>query len=440
MSAPEGGFDVLKPPTYWVGNRCYRVLTHQVENSNYGYTEKDDYSDEDVYNDEAEGEGGDYDFLVEQIKHGPSNGKFRTSWYVSSVYYPFIIGSKGATRKRLEQESGCSIVIPPRGTNGDIVVIGNSVRKVRTGRLKVVLLIEQSHRKIAPTHFISIPTNQPHIQDNFTKFKARVLGVCGNDRGVTEQLFQEVGRLHLTVAVLAAVDDVDRKAAVEALKKSVQESASLHGGYFRLRLRGLHYFNDDPSEVAVLYAGLKHDHGKEVSNEQCKLEAEGDAHEGLGGASETVDRPFTGKGGASKTEGGPSAEIGGPPQTENCGEEKLDSSPDSFQNFADFIMNSMIKSGVVNPQHDKVKLHVTLLNTSFLLRNRDEDQAEYDNSRTPAYKRGPKVTFDARAILQNFSDYDFGVLEVREVQLSVMHTRDSNTGYYTATTTVPLTP
>lgn len=32
-----------------------------------------------------------------------------------SVYYPYLIGRKGDTRRRLEMETGSSINIPPRG-------------------------------------------------------------------------------------------------------------------------------------------------------------------------------------------------------------------------------------------------------------------------------------------------------------------------------------
>lgn len=37
-----------------------------------------------------------------------------------SAYYSYLIGAKGATRKRLEHESGCRIDIPPRGVTGDV--------------------------------------------------------------------------------------------------------------------------------------------------------------------------------------------------------------------------------------------------------------------------------------------------------------------------------
>lgn len=65
---------------------------------------------------------------------------------------------------------------------------------------------------------------------------------------------------------------------------------------------------------------------------------------------------------------------------------------------------------------ESVKLHMTLMN----VRGRTEKNP------------GSLDFFDARAILKNYADYDFGKFTVKEVHLSQMHTAGTN-GFYIAT-------
>lgn len=67
-------------------------------------------------------------------------------------------------------------------------------------------------------------------------------------------------------------------------------------------------------------------------------------------------------------------------------------------------------------QYDRVKLHVTLINTRFA--NGDET--------------GNDKTFDARAVLDKYVDYEFGSQIVSEIHLSMRYTTSTD-GFYEAT-------
>jgi hypothetical protein len=43
------------------------------------------------------------------------------------VYFPYIIGSKGGTKKRLETETRTRIIVPKMGFDGDIGNIQNKI-------------------------------------------------------------------------------------------------------------------------------------------------------------------------------------------------------------------------------------------------------------------------------------------------------------------------
>ncbi|CAG2061412.1 unnamed protein product, partial [Timema podura] len=56
------------------------------------------------------------DFEVETTEAG----RFRTSFHVPRVYFPYVIGQKGNTRRRLENETKTQIRVPKMGQDGDI--------------------------------------------------------------------------------------------------------------------------------------------------------------------------------------------------------------------------------------------------------------------------------------------------------------------------------
>lgn len=70
---------------------------------------------------------------------------------------------------------------------------------------------------------------------------------------------------------------------------------------------------------------------------------------------------------------------------------------------------------MVQRQYDRVKLHVTLMNTR--------------------YNQGD--TFDARKILEKYSNYEFGTMQLKEIHLSQRFTRSAD-GFFEATAILKL--
>ncbi|KAK7078130.1 activating signal cointegrator 1 complex subunit [Halocaridina rubra] len=349
--------DILRPPTYWVGNRCYRVLNPAaVSQSTTNYAEGDAYSFEDaVYQDEVECTQEMPEVQIDQL----DNGKFQTSFPVANTYFSYIIGSKGATKKRIENDTFTQIRIPAKGQTGDIVIIGRDIKTVRQARIKIEMLVEQARKKMPPTHFLSMPTNHPDVQERFLKFKEEVLEKCGDCRGVGEDIFPKPEKLHLTLCVMVLADERERHQAVDVLKLCPESvlRKQLAGQPLKVELKGLEYMNDDPEEVDVLYG---------------QVTALNWSH--------------------------------------------------SLQSIADSLVDEFIKAGIAKQQRERVKLHVTLMNTSF--RNRQEGVEEERTGRE-------RESFSAQRILEEFGDYYFGIMEIEEVHLSLRHT-NANSGYYSA--------
>ena len=92
-----------------------------------------------------------------------------------------------------------------------------------------------------------------------------------------------------------------------------------------------------------------------------------------------------------------------------------------LQNIVDGIVEKFVQSGLMRREYDRVKLHATLLNTLF---RRDQgDLGDRD--------RKERESFDARALLDRFSELSLGRVSLTELHLSQRRAgRRTNSGYY----------
>lgn len=279
-------------------------------------------------------------------------GKFMTSFYVPSTLLSFIIGPKGIKLKNLQRNTNTLIKVPKLNEKGEVKITGDTERKVASVRTQISMIISQRKEKLPISHFISIPLASESINNNFEKFKQEVL----NDppRGVTDSIFQNLNKLHLTISVLTLVDDEEINAAKQVLNQCYEEAISHlfpKNKKYSIILQGLEIMNDDPSEVNVLYGNIHMEDPKENEN---------------------------------------------------------------LQEMAEKIAEYYYKSSLAKRQYDRVKLHATLLNTSF---------------RSPEEK---KETFDTTNILKKYHNYYFGTAEFSSIHLSIRFTGGYSSYYETA--------
>jgi len=341
--------DYLNPGKYWVGDRCYRVLTHQPDQALGAYVEEDEHSDDGAGVAAAE----DMDSTDCHIQQH-ANGSFSTAWHVPQAYLSVLIGRQGAARKRLERETGCRVTVPGRGEDGDVGVSGRSVAAVRTARLRMTLSVAEARRRHRPTHFLSLPLGEP-TASAYEQFRRRVLEGHLGARGVEEGLMQLAPLLHLTLSVAPLVEEEELRQAEAAVREALRES----GGPLRMRVRGLAHFTDEPpTHVRVVYA-------------------------------------------------------------------KAEDADGRTQRTADAVHAALVRTGLAKPTSSPhVKLHMTVMNARWLA-SRGDREADRE------------ATFDASSVLQEFADFDFGEVEVSEVQLNEME-RDPETGDYINVVTVRL--
>lgn len=275
----------------------------------------------------------DYDIVLTKT------GKFTTSFYVPSSLLSYIVGTKASKLRSLEKTTNTQIKVPKQNEKGDVKIIGDTERKVASARTQISMIVMQRKDKLPISHFVSIPMVSQSIKEKLTEFKREILKDPA--RGVTESIFQNPEKLHLTITTLTLVDDEEINAAKTVLNNCYEEVLSKifdRNKKYRIHLKGLEIMNDDPYSVNVLYGNVQMDDNVELQR-----------------ASEAIAEYYR-------------------------------------------------KSGLAKKQYDNVKLHVTLMNTSF---------------RRPEEKR---ETFDADDILKKYKDYYFGVVDLKNIHLSVRFT------------------
>jgi len=103
----------------------------------------------------------------------------------------------------------------------------------------------------------------------------------------------------------------------------------------------------------------------------------------------------------------------------------------NLQQFAERIVDRFVEAGLMKRDYDRIKFHVTLMNTLFR-----KDKNDVGDANEP----GNRESFDARTILNLYSDRRFTDVEISEIHLSQRRAgRRSAEGYYLPSTILSIT-
>ncbi|XP_052783371.1 activating signal cointegrator 1 complex subunit 1-like isoform X2 [Mya arenaria] len=353
--------EILNPPIVRIGNRRYRKNPLLQRDTNTAEEDETDFiPDQSAYSDET--------CALDQACLEETSDGYKTVVQAPSGLFKFIIGRKGETKQRLEVETRTKIRIPRQGQEGDIVIQGHDKQGVTSAKTRIEVLLDSGRQKTPFTHFLSVPFNTQTLQDSLVDFKNDVLRECDGDPGVDASIFQTPTKLHLTIGCLVLLNNEEVTKAGQLLQECQHELIMpiLKGKPLNLKLSGLEYMNDDPSEVDVMYA-------------------------------------------------------------------KIDDPSDRLQSIADRLVDRFETSGLLQRDHDRVKLHVTVMNTIF----RKDPTGTTEPYKQQDRGRKERESFNATRTLQKFSGYDFGGYEVKNIHISQRHSVGKD-GYYTCAGSIEL--
>uniref|UniRef100_A0A0M3K9Z8 Activating signal cointegrator 1 complex subunit 1 (inferred by orthology to a human protein) n=1 Tax=Anisakis simplex TaxID=6269 RepID=A0A0M3K9Z8_ANISI len=197
-----------------------------------------------------------------EIKFDTSSRKWSTRMIIPREMIRFIVGVKGSTKRKLENETDCRIVLPDQKskTQQSIGIISTkSEESVSRCIDRIQLLIMNKRERSAYTHFIAIPLNSTEIQQSFNQF----IDLIHNDEQLPNtcrelSVFQAPIKLHITVVMLSLLDKNEIVEATNTLRKHANKCVEemIRGEGIEVEMRGLEFMNDDPSRVRVLFAKI----------------------------------------------------------------------------------------------------------------------------------------------------------------------------------------
>ncbi|CAF1203613.1 unnamed protein product [Rotaria sordida] len=404
---------VLRPEILVVGNRCYRInpsslpslepvdnQQHQV----YREEEETDYYVDNLDDDEPSCKPQQKRSTIEPeeksqivreeesieddddtIDYLDKENMFVYEMDVAPAFYGVLIGKNAENKQKLEQDTNTKIIFPRRDETGTVKIRSRTKANVQSARTRIELIIDRNRQMQPFTHFLSIPICQSssslskNFKQKYEEFKKNVLEQCSNERGITNELFQQVNKLHLTIAtfVLLSKSEINfiKDTLQECTKTLLKQFMPTDKERFIVQLKGLEFMNDDPSFVDVLYAKVQ-----------------------------LINQTNTTR----------------------------------LQNFLDRLNEELLNTGLMKQKFERIKLHVTLMNS--LLRKDDTGILEAQKTARGRVKNQERESFDAKNILRLFGQYDFGQIELNELHLSIMHEPDRQTGYYGCETKILLKP
>ncbi|XP_022095063.1 activating signal cointegrator 1 complex subunit 1-like [Acanthaster planci] len=330
--------------------------------------------------DDMEGYGDEYDeHRMEEccdLDIRKTDKGYSLTMEVPNGFFGLIIGRQGETRKRIEQETKTRILIPNKAQKeeDEIVIHGEQRPGIISAKTRIDVIVSSARQKTAFTHLMTLPFNSQPLQDRFQEFKEDVLRNSRGDESLDESLFQKPAKLHLTVGTMVLMSKKEVAQAQELLEKCKEE-------IIQPLLKD--------SFLLVKLEGLEY-----MNDDPGKVDV-------LYGKAIMKD-----------------------------GSNKL-------QVICDSLMNRFVSAGLMQQDYDRVKIHITLINTLF----RREPDAEDGSKRTKGRRdgRAEKVreAFNAKRILKNFGEYFFGDCLISSIHISQRGSYGKD-GYYLPVASVPV--
>ncbi|XP_017066603.1 activating signal cointegrator 1 complex subunit 1 [Drosophila eugracilis] len=251
--------EVLSPPVQTMShNRQYRVnIVHEdfggdkwngpnkkAKKENKSYEEPDLYGEDDFEDDPA----------VNNIEES-SNGEFKLALHVPKSFYGGLIGLKGSTKRRIEEETKAEIYVPRQNERSNNVIIKAKQRSQVCAALRQIRhLIVSLRKKMRPTHFLAVALNSGEVQERYVELKKKIMDA--KLPGIDEELFISERKIHLTLGVYVLLDDEERQRAINELEVCRSLLADLKTP-LEMKVKGLEIMNDDPSSTRILYGRIE---------------------------------------------------------------------------------------------------------------------------------------------------------------------------------------
>lgn len=253
--SPSGHSDILRPTLIKFGRRIFRKTTGRSvpltlpEPSHPQWPLEEEEMEEDEPKCLAEKEEEERElFGARKLR----SGELELHLSTPPIFFKYIIGREGQTRRGIERDTKCKVIVPRQGQSGPLVLIGPNKRSLLSAKQRIEVIVWSNRSKEGITHFLGIPLNVENVMEKFEDFERRVKALIPS---IDEELFQNPIRLHVTLPVFYLFSEEEEELAVMEINSILPKAIDkLRASPATISLKGLECMNDDYSSVRVLYA------------------------------------------------------------------------------------------------------------------------------------------------------------------------------------------
>ncbi|KAI6184210.1 Activating signal cointegrator 1 complex subunit 1 [Aphelenchoides bicaudatus] len=194
-----------------------------------------------------------------KVTYNSKNNFWSASTLVPKSLMGRFLGAQGSNKKKIEQATGCEIIVPDRSKKHAPITIRSSGNAEMVERCldQIEMFVTDQRRQAKPTHFVSLALQSNELVENHNTFCTLIKNSTAiSEENKQRELFMPTVRLHLTLCMLALLTDSDKEKVKKALNEVVESEVRpmLKGEPLTVNVKGLDYFGDkDASETRVLY-------------------------------------------------------------------------------------------------------------------------------------------------------------------------------------------
>ncbi|KAI9599154.1 AKAP7 2'5' RNA ligase-like domain-containing protein [Syncephalis fuscata] len=289
-----------------------------------------------------------------------------------------IIGRRGETIRRLEQEYRVNITIPRSGISRNISIRGTE-QAIQKAQRAIIQKITPYQR---PSHFISLPFHGKLFQQKIAKLQQDLIQVAteqisddldDNDNGIDESIFVKPERLHLTLGILLLDSKEKIDQAINTLQElSTEIDAILNNQPLMVEINGLKLMKGTPDNAHVMYVEAK------------------------------------------------------------------DSSGDRLDKISALLRERFNQAGLLLEADRPLKLHLTIINTTHRGKTTTTRSSATEKSEAANKKYSNRIPFRATEMLQVYESCQVGTFECLTIEIARMGSHSPDHGGYIAESAIKI--
>jgi activating signal cointegrator complex subunit 1 len=206
----------------------------------------------------------------EKIAYNEKKKCWQSNFAFPPELYGRLLGSRGVTKRRIEESTNCKVNIPKRNEKGPVYISSSSRESVERCCDQIELILLEARKTRPLTHFVTFDLSDDTLKERYDNFVSEVMALPNLPEELRNAaLYMRPEKLHLTISALWLLTEEDERTIKNTLSEIVDRKVKtlIDGQNFTVKIQGLGHFGDeDISAIKVLYAKVHSEKLQEIAD------------------------------------------------------------------------------------------------------------------------------------------------------------------------------